>query len=85
MEWIEEKKRYGIVSVMDGTRQGDKRWAQWKTRKYEGDFFTDQNIIANMYIGKSHEWIEKSCLRSETESLICITKEQALGTKCIRI
>jgi len=49
-----------------------------------GQYFTEREKIPEVSIPLSDQWLERSHLRYETESLICAGQEQALNTRYIR-
>ena len=51
--------------------------------KLHGEYFNLQENIPNVDLDLSNKWLDKSYLRSETESLICAAQEQALATNYI--
>ena len=52
--------------------------------KLHGQFFKEQEAIPDVDKKLSHQWLEQSHLRFETESLICAAQEQALKTRYIQ-
>ena len=52
--------------------------------KLHGQFFKEQEAIPDVDKKLSHQWLDQSHLRFETESLICAAQEQALKTRYIQ-
>ena len=84
----EKKKTYGILVYLEGTEGAgttndidEEHEVELGKMKLHGDYFTQRDGAVNINVPRSEQWLERSQLRFETESLICAAQEQALATK----
>ena len=89
VEQVESRKTNGIMKYYVGTKNKsahdiDKTHQEnLHAMKLHGEYFNQQKNIPNVHIELSNEWLEKTYLRYETESLICAAQEQALATNYV--
>ena len=84
---VESKKAYGIMSFKrkgDSTTIDEEHEKGLRKMAMHGDYFRQQMETPNVDLELSHQWLKRSYLRFETESLICAAQEQALATRYTR-
>ena len=85
-----ESKRNAIWSFLEKPKAGNtmtiekEHMEELSKMKLHGQYFNEQAAIPDVNLKLSHQWLEQSHLRFETESLICAAQEQALNTRYIQ-